>query len=90
MALTGHLVLTTLHINDAPSSIIRLIELVIPYFLLASILLGINAQRLVCCICPQCPQPRLLTEAERDYRQLEAEQIEVWEGAGCSECRDTG
>ncbi|HEY5672831.1 MAG TPA: GspE/PulE family protein [Malonomonas sp.] len=89
-ALTGHLVLTTLHTNDAPSSIIRLIELGVPYFLLASTLLGINAQRLVRRICPHCTQPRTLTEAECDYLQLEGEEIQVWEGAGCSECRNTG
>ncbi len=89
-ALTGHLVLSTLHTNDAPSSITRLLELGIPYFLLASTLLGINAQRLVRTICKQCKKPRYLTAAERDYLGLEGEDIEVWEGAGCNECRNTG
>ncbi len=89
-ALTGHLVLSTLHTNDAPSSIIRLIELGIPYFLLASTLLGINAQRLARCICRHCKQPRMLSEAERVYLNLGDEEVQVWEGAGCSECRNTG
>ena len=89
-ALTGHLVLSTLHTNDAPSSIIRLIELGIPYFLLASTLLGINAQRLVRTICEHCKQPRVLTTAERNYLNLGEDDVQVWEGDGCSECRNTG
>ncbi len=89
-ALTGHLVLSTLHTNDAPSSITRLLELGIPYFLLASTLIGVNAQRLVRCICSNCKRERLLSDAERDYLDLGDDDVKVWEGAGCGECRGTG
>ncbi|SHI92355.1 general secretion pathway protein E [Malonomonas rubra DSM 5091] len=89
-ALTGHLVLSTLHTNDAPSSITRLLELGIPYFLLASTLIGVNAQRLVRKICTECKKERLLTEAERDYLDLGDDDVKVWEGEGCNECRGTG
>ncbi len=89
-ALTGHLVLSTLHTNDAPSSITRLLELGIPYFLLASTLIGINAQRLVRTICRECKRERILTAAERSYLNLDGDDIKVWEGAGCDECRGTG
>ena len=89
-ALTGHLVLSTLHTNDAPSAITRLLELGVPYFLLASTLIGINAQRLVRTICQECKTERYLSEAERSYLQLGDDEVEVWEGAGCNECRGTG
>lgn len=89
-ALTGHLVLSTLHTNDAPSAITRLLELGIPYFLLASTLVGINAQRLVRCICSNCKKERMLSAAERNYLDLGDDEVKVWEGAGCSECRGTG
>jgi len=89
-ALTGHLVLSTLHTNDAPSSITRLLDLGIPYFLLTSTLLGINAQRLVRRICRECKQKRFLTAAERAYLQLGDDEVTVWEGTGCSACRNTG
>ncbi len=89
-ALTGHLVLSTLHTNDAPSSIIRLLELGVPYFLLSSTLIGINAQRLVRTICRECKQERLLNEAERKHLGFGEEDVIVWEGAGCSSCRGTG
>ncbi len=89
-ALTGHLVLSTLHTNDAPSSITRLLELGIPYFLLASTLIGVNAQRLVRSICVDCKKERLLSDAERNYLKLGDDPVKVWEGAGCNECRNTG
>ncbi len=89
-ALTGHLVLSTLHTNDAPSSITRLLELGIPYFLLASTLIGINAQRLVRSICSNCKKERLLSAAERNYLELGDDEVKVWEGEGCTECRNTG
>src|SRR5574343_2056554 len=56
-ALTGHLVLSTLHTNDAPSAITRLIDLGVPPYLLSATVLGVMAQRLVRTLCPQCKQP---------------------------------
>lgn len=89
-ALTGHLVLSTLHTNDAASSITRLLDLGVPYFLLASTLIGINAQRLVRILCSECKRKRLMTVAERDYLELGDEDVTIWEGAGCNDCRGTG
>ncbi len=89
-ALTGHLVLSTLHTNDAPSSITRLLDLGIPAFLLASTLIGVNAQRLVRRICSNCKIERQLSAEEIAYLQLDPENCQVWEGEGCSECRGTG
>jgi general secretion pathway protein E len=56
-ALTGHLVLSTLHTNDAPSAVMRLLELGVPYYLLEATLIGIMAQRLVRTLCSDCKQP---------------------------------
>src|SRR5512141_1805519 len=89
-ALTGHLVLSTLHTNDSVSSIVRLLDLGVPSFLISATLVGIIAQRLVRRICPHCRQERELTRDERDYLQLGRKPRMVWEGEGCKECRGTG
>ncbi|NTV49700.1 MAG: Flp pilus assembly complex ATPase component TadA [Geobacteraceae bacterium] len=89
-ALTGHLVLSTLHTNDSASTIIRLLDLGVPPFLISATLLGIVAQRLVRKICPHCKKVRTLSQDECEYLQLPVKQYEVWEGDGCKECRGTG
>lgn len=89
-ALTGHLVLSTLHTNDAPSSVIRLLDLGIPAFLLSSTVIGIIAQRLVRRICPQCRKERKLSEDEIEHLQLVKKPFKVYYGEGCPECRATG
>jgi general secretion pathway protein E len=89
-ALTGHLVLSTLHTNDAPSSITRLLDLGVPSFLISSTLIGVVAQRLVRKICPHCKKERLLTEDEHDSLQIYDRPCKVYSGEGCSECRGTG
>lgn len=89
-ALTGHLVLSTLHTNDSASTIIRLLDLGIPPFLISATVLGIVAQRLVRKICPHCKKSRTLTQDECDYLQLTELKYVVWEGDGCKECRGTG
>ncbi|RJG05401.1 type II/IV secretion system protein [Noviherbaspirillum cavernae] len=93
-ALTGHLVLSTLHTNDAPSAVMRLLELGVPYYLLEATLIGIMAQRLVRTLCPNCKTPgeelpddiwQSLTDGwpmpkpDKTYRPV-----------GCPECRQTG
>ena len=93
-ALTGHLVLSTLHTNDAPSAVMRLLELGVPHYLLEATLAGVLAQRLVRLLCPHCKaddgalsdevwasltQGRSLPKPERAYRPI-----------GCPECRQTG
>ncbi len=92
-ALTGHLVLSTLHTNDAPSAITRLLELGVPHYLLKATLLGVMAQRLVRTLCPHCKAPVQL-DAD-DWSAL----TKPWNAplpstaqraVGCLECRDTG
>lgn len=92
-ALTGHLVLSTLHTNDAPSAISRLLDLGVPSYLLKSTVLGVMAQRLVRTLCPHCKET---TEVdEKDWDSL----IKPWKVSrpkkiakpvGCLECRNTG
>ncbi|MFC1589178.1 GspE/PulE family protein [Pseudomonadota bacterium] len=92
-ALTGHLVLSTLHTNDAPSAITRLMDIGVPPYLIQSSLIGVMAQRLVRTLCPHCKQP---TEIEADEWQV---LVKPWkskkpdtaqEPVGCLECRNTG
>ena len=89
-ALTGHLVLSTLHTNDSASTIIRLLDLGVPPFLISATVLGIVAQRLVRKICPHCKKARILSKDECDYLKLPNKPNTVWEGDGCKECRGTG
>jgi general secretion pathway protein E len=89
-ALTGHLVLSTLHTNDSASAVIRLLDLGVPPFLISATVIGIIAQRLVRKICPHCKKMRELSREERDYLQIGKKSHLVWEGEGCKECRGTG
>ncbi|MGW8312552.1 MAG: GspE/PulE family protein [Desulfuromonadales bacterium] len=89
-ALTGHLVLSTLHTNDAPSSITRLLDIGIPAFLIKSTVNGIIAQRLLRSICQECRYQRLLTDQEITYLGLAKQSYTVYEGKGCDACRGTG
>ncbi len=92
-ALTGHLVFSTLHTNDAASSISRLADLGIARFLISSTLVGAMAQRLVRKICPHCAIDRHLTSEEAATLRLTVpagKRIKVREGEGCHECRSTG
>lgn len=93
-ALTGHLVMTTLHTNDAPSAIARLVYMGIEPFLLASSLLLAQAQRLVRKICPNCCEPYHLTKEYAEQNNLPEEILApdagVSHGRGCSRCSNTG
>ena len=92
-ALTGHLVFSTLHTNDAATSVTRLIDLGIQPFLISSTLIGTMAQRLVRKICEDCKRNRPLTVEEAGMLNLQAppgKRIIVKEGAGCIRCRNTG
>ncbi len=92
-ALTGHLVLSTLHTNDAATSVTRLVDLGIQPFLISSTLIGTMAQRLVRKICEDCKQNRPLTQEEAAMLNLQAppgKRIIVKEGGGCIRCRNTG
>lgn len=92
-ALTGHLVLSTLHTNDAPSAITRLLELGVPAYLLNSTLLGIMAQRLARTLCPHCKRKGEISE--ETWQELvspwkAAKPAQVYTATGCLECRMTG
>jgi general secretion pathway protein E len=90
-ALTGHLVLSTLHTNDAPTALTRLLDLQVAAYLVASTVDAVLAQRLVRLICPHCKQQT--TPDARVRRQLDVEALglqKVWKGAGCDQCRQTG
>ncbi len=91
-ALTGHLVFSTLHTNDAPGSIARLTEMGIEPFLTASAVAGVLAQRLVRAICTRCREPyQPSIEAFRRLNfPLETDKITFYRGAGCPYCRGTG
>ncbi|WP_421567647.1 GspE/PulE family protein [Stenotrophomonas sp. PD6] len=93
-SLTGHLVLSTLHTNDAPSAITRLLDLGVPHYLLASTLNGILAQRLVRTLCPHCKVPKALSAAQwavlADADEALPQAPTPYAPAGCLDCRRTG
>ena len=92
-ALTGHLVFSSMHTNDAPSAITRLLELGVPSYLIKATLIGVVAQRLVRVLCPRCKKE---TEVDDAMWQTLTKPWntsipkKVYEPAGCLECRDTG
>ncbi len=92
-ALTGHLVFSTLHTNDAAASITRLADLGIERFLINSTLIAAIAQRLVRKVCPHCAEDHFLSEEEARTLRLSVPQgkrVKVKAGHGCAECRSTG
>jgi len=91
-AMTGHLVLTTLHTNDAPSSMVRLVDMGAEPFLVASTVVGIVAQRLVRRVCPSCKTPYQPSQKvlEELHRSGWTAQGPYYRGTGCQECRGLG
>jgi general secretion pathway protein E len=91
-ALTGHLVLSSVHANDTVNTIIRMIDLGIEPFLISSALIGVVAQRMVRRICPYCSRPAEVSAEEREaYEQeIKEERSEFMVGAGCNFCAGTG
>ena len=91
-ALTGHLVFSTLHTNDAPTAVARMIEMGIEPFLVASAVVGVLAQRLVRVICPDCKEA--YTPPVEAFRRLnlamDLESVTFYRGRGCERCRQTG
>jgi general secretion pathway protein E len=92
-ALTGHLVLSTLHTNDAPSSVTRLMDLGVPHYMITATVLGVMAQRLVRTLCPHCkqetaPEKDAWLELVRPFKLPLPEKI--CRPVGCLECRNTG
>jgi len=92
-SLTGHLVLTTLHTNDAPGAITRLVDMGVEPFLITSTLESILAQRLIRTICPRCKTPYKPSEFVLNELGLTLDDVEgkeLYYGKGCHECNDTG
>src|SRR5439155_4643702 len=93
-ALTGHLVLSTLHTNDSVGAVGRLLDLEVPPFLLGSSLLGVMAQRLLRKICSHCAEPVRLAPEEIEALQTPLPLLEgglqTARGKGCVKCRGTG
>lgn len=92
-ALTGHLVFSTLHTNDAPSTISRLLDMGIPPFLVASATKLIMAQRMIRLICQKCKEPVKMKPEQLLRLGVPEEEVDdfvVYEGRGCKECNDTG
>jgi type II secretory ATPase GspE/PulE/Tfp pilus assembly ATPase PilB-like protein len=90
-ALTGHLVLSTLHTNDAPSAAARLTEMGAPPYLICGALIGVLAQRLARRLCPHCKQARTLApDALTHFGVTVSERVDVFEPVGCSACEQSG
>jgi len=92
-ALTGHLVLSTLHTNDSPGAVSRLMDMGIEPFLIASSLVGVIAQRLARTICPTCRRPYLPPKSlldEAEWPADERETTQFFQGEGCRQCHDSG
>ncbi len=92
-ALTGHLVLSTLHTHDAPTAVIRMMELGIPSYLIKATVLGVMAQRLVRILCPHCKTPRDSNKADQAFftdSTISKAPVQVYQARGCNHCRHTG
>lgn len=90
-AMTGHLVFSTLHTNDAPSAVVRLADLGVEQYLMSSSLRGVLAQRLVRKICPACKKLVMIPDKElADFIKPEGKDVALWEGRGCEKCDGSG
>lgn len=88
-AITGHLVLSTLHTNDAASTVVRLVDMGVAAYMVATSLIGVIAQRLIKVLCPECKTPRLSTEEENELMGI-PHSIQIYEPCGCQACNNTG
>lgn len=88
-SITGHLVLSTMHTNDAPSTVTRLVDMGIEPYLVSASVVGVVAQRLVKRICPSCKESHKATEFERQMLNSD-EELVLYKGKGCSACNGTG
>ena len=90
-SITGHIVLSTIHTNDAPSAIVRLIDMDIQPYLVASAIAGIVSQRLVKRICPKCSEMYVASDFEKEILGIHsAEELLIHKGKGCGHCNNTG
>lgn len=89
-AITGHLVLATIHTNDSPGAVTRLADMGVERYLINSSLVGVISQRLVRCICPHCKVGYTPTLEEIKLLKLDSDHIELYRGSGCTYCNNTG
>lgn len=92
-ALTGHLVISTLHTNDAPSAVTRLVDLGVPNFLISSLLIGVIGQRLLRQVCPECKKSFSPTDEEKkafNITEAHPKKIHFFKGTGCKSCHNSG
>ena len=88
-AITGHLVLSTLHTNDAASTVVRLIDMGVAAYMVATSLIGVIAQRLIKVLCPECKKPRMSTPEENELMRID-HSITIYDPCGCPMCNNTG
>ena len=88
-AITGHLVLSTLHTNDAASTVTRLVDMGVEPYMVATSLIGIVAQRLTKTLCPECKKPRMSTPEEDKLMGID-HSVMVYDAGGCPKCNNTG
>jgi len=88
-AITGHLVLSTLHTNDAASTVVRLVDMGVAPYMVATSLIGVIAQRLIKVLCPACKQAVMSTEEESELMGID-QPIQIYKPVGCPECNNTG
>ncbi|MSU81222.1 type II/IV secretion system protein [Anaerobutyricum soehngenii] len=90
-SITGHLVVSTLHTNNATGTLDRMVDMGVERYMLADSVVGVIAQRLVRKLCPHCRKKRLATAEEKRIMHLtEEESVEIYEPVGCNLCNDTG
>ena len=90
-SITGHLVVSTMHTNNAVGTLNRMADMGIARYLIADAIVGVIAQRLVRRLCPHCRKERLATDKEkRILRRSQAEEVKIWEPGGCKLCNNTG
>ena len=88
-AITGHLVLSTLHTNDAASTVTRLVDMGVEAYMVATSLIGIVAQRLTKVLCPECKKARMSTETDNELMGID-HSVEVFDAVGCPKCNNMG
>ena len=88
-AITGHLVLSTLHTNDAASTVVRLVDMGVAPYMVATSLIGVIAQRLIKVLCPACKQPVICSEEDAELIGVD-QPIQIYKSVGCPECNNTG
>ncbi|MBR1739026.1 MAG: Flp pilus assembly complex ATPase component TadA [Ruminococcus sp.] len=88
-AITGHLVLSTLHTNDASSTVTRLVDMGVDAYMVATSLIGVVAQRLTKVLCPECKKSRMSTPEDNKLMEIE-NSVPIYDAVGCPKCKNTG